>query len=95
MTKLRSTFILLTIALFGFVGCSLDDQSSPVSPKVDFTSSFGKSIGPSEIVFCLDVSDTVSSADLSAVIAGLSACLSDPELMPQSGNMAIGAIVYG
>ncbi|MFT7699630.1 MAG: hypothetical protein ACI8S7_001458, partial [Candidatus Krumholzibacteriia bacterium] len=41
------------------------------------------------------VSDTVSSADLSAVIAGLSACLSDPELMPQSGNMAIGAIVYG
>ncbi len=95
MTKLQYTFILLAIALFAFVGCALDEQSSPVSPKVDFTASFGKSIGPSEIVFCLDVSDTVSSADLSAVIAGLSACLNNPELVPQVGNLAVGAVVYG
>jgi len=52
-------------------------------------------VGPSEIVFALDVSDTVSSDELQSMVDALGSCLSDPSLIPQSGTITVSTLVYG
>ncbi|MEN8006534.1 MAG: hypothetical protein ABFS42_05930 [Candidatus Krumholzibacteriota bacterium] len=95
MSRFGYVFLFLGIILLGVVGCSQDQESSPTSLKMDFGSSGTKAIGPSEIVLCVDVSDSVSGEELADVVASLTACLANPELIPQDGMVAVGALVYG
>jgi hypothetical protein len=95
MSRFGYVFLLLGIVLLAVVGCSQDEESSPVALKMDFGSSLAKAIGPSEIVLCLDVSDSVSADELQDVVTAVGACLSNPELIPQDGKVAVAALVYG
>ncbi len=95
MSRFGYVFLLLGIILLGVVGCSTEDSSTPVSLKMNFSSSLTKAIGPSEIVLCLDVSDSVSNEELTDVLNSVGACINNPELIPQDGMVALGALVYG
>ena len=92
----RSTVLLLSavFALAVLVGCSGDDVMSPQVDGASFKYSSAKAIGPSRIVFAFDVSDTMSDAELQAVVDAAGAGLSDPELVPQDGSIGISAVVY-
>ena len=50
------------LALAVFAGCSGDNSVAPGIPGDNFAIRGLKSIGPSEIVFCFDVSDTISDS---------------------------------
>jgi hypothetical protein len=93
----RSQILLLAavLAVAALVGCSGDNG---VAPRMDLAAGYSsgiKSVGPSQIVFCFDVSDSVSDAELSSVVAAAGACLSDPDLVPRDGMIGIGALAYG
>ncbi len=51
-------------------------------------------IGPSEIVFCLDVSDSISASELESVVNGLGGCVSEPALIPQDSRVTLSVVVY-
>jgi len=95
--KLYAAIDLVAIVAVALVGCSGDDGTTLTSPASlgDQSRSSVKSIGPSEIVLCLDVSDGVAQEELQAVVAALTAGLADPELIPQDGTIAVAALVYG
>lgn len=95
MSRFSYVFLLLGILLLAMVGCSQDQESSPVALKMNFGSSLTKSMGPSEIVLCLDVSDSVSAEELQDVVTSVTACLGNVELIPQDGTISVGALVYG
>lgn len=95
MSRFSSVFLLLGLVLVAVIGCSSDQETSPVAVKMDFGSGIFKSMGPSEIVLCLDVSDSVSADELADVVASVTACLGNPDLIPQDGMIAVGALVYG
>jgi len=95
MSRFGYVFLLLGIVLLAVMGCSQNEESSPVALKLDFASSLAKAVGPSEIVLCLDVSDSVSSEELTEVVNAATACLGNPDLIPQNGMVAVGALVYG
>lgn len=92
----RSIILLLSavFALAVLVGCSGDDVMSPQVDGGSFKYSSAKAIGPSRIVFAFDVSDTMSDAELQAVVDAAGTSLSDPELVPQDGSIGITALVY-
>lgn len=95
MSRFSYVFLFLGILLLAMVGCSQDQESSPVALKMNFGSSLTKSMGPSEIVLCLDVSDSVSAEELLDVVNSVTACLGNAELIPQDGTISFGALVYG
>jgi|GEM_PF-6581394 len=95
MSKFGYVFLCLGIILLALAGCSQDENSSPTALKINFASSLTKSVGPSDIVFCLDVSDTVSADELQDMVSSLGASLSNGDLVPQDGTIAVGAFVYG
>jgi hypothetical protein len=96
MSRFGFVFLLLGIILVAVVGCSQQEDSTPVGIEMDFASSLGKVvIGPSEIALCLDVSDSVSGDELSGVVDAVTACLGNPDLIPQDGMVAVGSVVYG
>lgn len=95
----KSLFVLLLAAMaIALVGCSGDNGVNP-SSKTDTT--YGKLgvssvvIGPSDIVFCMDVSDSISAGELESMVNGLGACLSDQSLIPADGRVSIVLVVYG
>lgn len=93
----RSQVLLLAavLALAALVGCSGENGVAPsMDPATGFSSGI-KSVGPSRIVFCFDVSDSVSDAELTDVVDAAGACLADPDLVPQDGMIGIGALAYG
>jgi hypothetical protein len=92
----RSTVILLSavLALAALVGCSGDDIMSPNADDGRSKFSGVKAIGPSRIILCFDVSDTVSDAELQAVVDAVGAGLSNADLVPQDGSIGISAMVY-
>ncbi len=97
MPNPRIILSLAVVALLVFAGCS-DEQGSPTAPPHATTgvlSFTGKTIGPSEIVLCLDVSDSISTDALQAMVGALEVCLADPSLIPQDGRVGIAAVVYG
>ena len=95
MSRFGYVFLLLGIILLGVMGCSQDEESSPASLEMNFKTSLTKAIGPSEIVLCLDVSDSVSNEELKDVVESVGACINNPDLIPQGGVVALGALVYG
>ncbi len=97
MLKLRLVLLVALLALPLIGGCSSDDGDSPMDQGsfVVGSSAAPVNIGPSDIVFCVDVSDTVSADQLKSIVDALGACLADPDLIPQDGTILIGAYVYG
>jgi len=97
MPNPRIILSLAVITLLFSVGCS-DEEGSPTALPHAATGvlSFpGKAIGPSEIVLCLDVSDSISTDALQAVVGSLEVCLANPSLIPQDGRVGIATVVYG
>jgi hypothetical protein len=93
--------IITTIAIGALIGCS-DDRATAPRPDTGITqrgherlSGSSASIGPSEIVFCIDVSDSISATELESVVSGLGGCLSDQALIPADGRVTIVLTVYG
>jgi hypothetical protein len=92
--RLVTLLAAITLAAFAaFVGCSSEQDFSPTAP-LSLTYSTTKIIGPTEIVLCLDVSDSISSDELQEMVSALGNCLSDPDLVPQNGNVTVAALVY-
>jgi hypothetical protein len=52
-------------------------------------------VGPSEIVMCIDVSDSISAGELAGMVSELKGTLSDPSIVPPDGNVTVSALVYG
>jgi hypothetical protein len=97
MVKLRVAIVIVLLAVPLFAGCSGDEGQSPMD-QGRFGSGLvagPENIGPSDIVFCIDVSDTVTVDELSSMVSALGTSLSNPQLIPQDGSMLIGAYVYG
>lgn len=94
MNRHLLTALLAALALAALAGCSGDHGAAPqgggrlLAPQ-------DKTMGPSEIVLALDVSDAVTFDDLSAMLAATTAALSNPALVPADGSMAVAAFVYG
>ena len=97
MSKSLLVLLVATMAIAALAGCS-DDQG--VNPRPENRTTHGKlsassaTIGPSEIVFCLDVSDSISTGELESMVNGLGACLLDQALIPQDGRMTVVLMVY-
>ena len=97
MFKPRCVLPLIVVAIAVMAACS-EQAVSPTEDGMVAPSGMVLSIadvGPSEIVFALDVSDTVSSDELQSMVDALGSCLSDPSLIPQSGTITVSTLVYG
>ena len=95
----RSLLVLMvaTLAIAALTGCSGDRAVDP-RPDVGITQgrlgAASVSIGPSEIVFCIDVSDSMSAGEMESVVNGLGGCLSNQTLIPPDGRVGIVLTVY-
>ncbi|MBK8913041.1 MAG: VWA domain-containing protein [Phycisphaerales bacterium] len=47
-----------------------------------------------DIIFCLDISGSISAADVQIEVNGVFGCISDPQLIPQDGAVRVGVIVF-
>jgi hypothetical protein len=94
---IRSIVVLAAVALAGLAACSGDDipTSAPNTPAAARTFNDVKVIGPSEIVFGIDVSDSISADELAAIVADLGGCLADDSLFPADGSVLASIWVYG
>jgi hypothetical protein len=97
MVKLHCVVLVIALAIAMIAGCS---DENILSPSVTLVSHghLGSSlavIGPSEIVMCVDVSDSISADELTAMVGALSGCLSNTALVPRNGTVSIAALVYG
>lgn len=97
MKFIRLTVVLLAVALTGLAACSGDDipTSAPNTPEAARAFNDLKVIGPSEIVFGIDVSDSISADELAAIVADLGGCLGDGSLFPEDGSVLASIWVYG
>ncbi|UCH83524.1 MAG: VWA domain-containing protein [Candidatus Latescibacterota bacterium] len=98
MTKLRVTALLVAVLFTALAGCSENGTVGPTKDSRMTAGTFGlwvKTIGPSDIILCVDVSDTVSAEGLKSMVDALGATLTDPTLVPQDGRIYVGAYVYG
>ena len=96
MTRTLSFLVVVAMAIAAMIGCS-DDQV--VDPRQGGNAgarllSPAAVIGPSEMVLCVDVSDSVSAGELESVVSGLGGCLSDPTLIPTDGAVTVAIVVY-
>lgn len=48
-----------------------------------------------DIIFCLDISGSITAADVQIEVNGVFGCMSDPQLIPQDGAVRLGVIVFG
>lgn len=98
MDKLHCAALVIGLAIVMIAGCSEDNV---VSPQFDTLTPGGPLgmlfavIGPSEIVLCLDVSDSISASELGFMVGALNSCLSNTELVPRNGLVSVAALVYG
>jgi hypothetical protein len=99
MGKLQCVALLIALAIFVIAGCSEDQVVSPVaieSSGLDGAlSSRLAVIGPSEIVMCIDVSDSISSSELGFIVGALNSGLSNTDLIPRNGLVSVALLVYG
>lgn len=97
--KRRHLFVIVAaIAVLAIGGCSeerfLAPSSGTFSTAGPLVASYSE-VGPSDIVMCVDVSDSMSAAELARLVNALGASLSDPELVPRDGTIEVSALVYG
>ena len=97
MTRSLLVLLVAAMAIAALTGCSGDQAVDP-RHNGDITGGrLGAStatIGPSEIVFCVDVSDSISAGELESVVNGLGGCLSDETLIPPDGRVTVALVVY-
>lgn len=93
----RHLALLLTLSIIlAISGCSDDRLSGPTGMAPATVGPLAtSSIGPTDIVMAIDVSDSISAGELESVVSSLGGCLSDPGLVPQDGSIAVSAVVYG
>lgn len=94
MKKHLLTALLAALAVAALAGCSGDNGAAPQGGG-RLSTPQNKTMGPSEIVLALDVSDAVTAENLSAMLAATTAALSNQALVPADGSMAVAAFVYG
>ena len=97
MTRSLIILLVVTMAIGALAGCSGDNGVSPRRDTGTTPRSLGvkaATIGPSEIVFCIDVSDSISAGELESIVNGLGGCLSNQDLIPQNGQVAVVLTVY-
>lgn len=98
MKRLLFLAVVAAVTALFVVGCSEEDLFTPSSGTPPNTGPAGLSrfeVGPSDIVMCVDVSDSISADELSALVDALGGSLSDPDLVPQDGTIGVSALVYG
>lgn len=99
MNRKNMILVLVAVLLAAFAGCSDQENSSPTATtwRAGSTPVFSTArvVGPSDIVLCLDVSDSISQGELEAQVAGLAQCLGDQSLFPSNGNVGLSIWVYG
>ncbi|MDD3641949.1 MAG: hypothetical protein PHQ19_00575 [Candidatus Krumholzibacteria bacterium] len=86
------------LAVLVIAGCSEEELLAPSSGAFSNSGSFGafhSEVGPSDIVICIDVSDSIGADELTALAGALGGSLSDPDLVPQDGTVTAAALVYG
>jgi hypothetical protein len=93
MRNLRYVWLLAAVVMVVAAGCS-DEQTTAPQKSIGFFHLTNKSIGPSEIVLCVDVSDSISTDELQAVTGALQGCLADADLIPPDGNVSLSLVVY-
>jgi hypothetical protein len=98
MKSLRIAFLLSAIGAIALMGCG---QEGTTGPNTSFRSSartpsnFEKVSLNTELVFCVDVSDSTSASELAVLVNGLLACASDDQLIPTGGSVSLGLVAYG
>ena len=99
MKLLRLSLILAAAVFAALAGCSGEDALSPNSTGLNDTSSRAfdelKTIGPSEIVVGIDVSDSITDASLKGIVDGLAECMADTSLFPTNGSVSMSVWAYG
>lgn len=97
MGKLHCFILVIAFAIAVFAGCSEDQIVSPHigTPSLDNMAGALAVIGPSEIVMCVDVSDSISADELTSMVDAMSGCLSNAGLVPRDGLVSIALLVYG
>ena len=98
MKRLSLAFLAAALIAVMSASCSQDDLlNSPGGsyPTTMPLSAPFSSVGPSEIVICIDVSDSISADELVSMVDGLKGTLSDPSIVPQGGEVTVSALVYG
>lgn len=98
MVKLHCTVLFIALAIVMIGGCSEEEIVAPAKDTYISDAPLSELfavIGPSEIVLCVDVSDSISMDELTSMVDALSNCLSDAALIPQDGLVSIAALVYG
>jgi hypothetical protein len=90
----RSVIALMSLAVLA--GCSGDGSVGPPhSPATaGRLNAVSANIGPSEIVFCIDVSDSISGGELESIVNGVGGCVSEQTLIPQDGRVTVSVVVY-
>lgn len=92
----RNSFLLLGLIGLAFLACSDGEPESPLAPltgKLDALSAWQPQ--PTDLLFAVDVSDSVSNEELGAVIDGVLAALANESILPQDGTVSAGVIAYG
>ena len=98
MHKVNLLLFSVFLAIIMIAGCSQEELLTPSSmtgPSGMPASEMFSMVGPSEIVMCIDVSDSISADELTAVVVALKGTLSNLAIVPQNGQVAVSAIVYG
>jgi hypothetical protein len=103
MKPLYRILVLLIAVGLVFTGCFRSPQG-PELPTAEqakmlatgpHASPAGPAVVSTEIVLCLDVSGSISQAELQLEIDGLKAGLNDLSIVPQDGSVAVAIVVYG
>ena len=99
---MKRTLLLLTAvaaaAVMVVAGCSDDTILSPPggpSPSGGFSNLAFSEVGPSHVAMCIDVSDSMSADELSALVAALRKPFLNPGLVRWNGLISVSAFVYG
>jgi hypothetical protein len=98
MHRINLLLFSIFLAVVMLAGCSQEKLLTPSSMTGQSgmpASEMFSLVGPSEIVMCIDVSDSISADELTAVVGALKGTLSNTSIVPQNGQVAVSAIVYG
>jgi hypothetical protein len=94
MKRHHLILIAAAVAITIYAGCSEDSflggQQETYTSGMPSSEAFSI-VGPTEIVMCIDVSDSVSASELQMTVNALKGTLSDPAIVPQDGNVTLSA----
>jgi hypothetical protein len=99
MKFMRLSLVFAAVVFAALAGCSGEDALSPDSTGFNGVSTRAfnelKTIGPSELVVGIDVSDSITHESLKGIVDGLAECMADPMLFPTDGSVSMSVLAYG